>query len=100
MPVLNPCRNSEAVSRPQVARWCVRALHDTAPAEGDEELLARMGVPDGAPARREAHFIGAHRVIGGAENTRDVDRPRIPFRAAGLEGRGRRKPRKRWSRDG
>ena len=100
MPVLNSCRNSETVSRPEVAGRCVHALHDTGPAEGDEELLARMGVPDGAPARREAHFIDAHGVIGGAKNARDVDSPHVAFRAAELEGRGRRKPTKRWSRDG
>jgi hypothetical protein len=100
MPVLNSCRNSEAVSRPQVARWCVQTLHDTAPAQADEELLARMSVPDGAPARREAHFIGAHSVIGRAKNARDMDRPHVAFRAAELKGRGRREPRERWSGDG
>jgi hypothetical protein len=66
MPVLDTCRNPEALSRPQAARWCIHALHDTAPDESDEKLLAGVGVPDGASARREAHFVGADAVIGGA----------------------------------
>jgi hypothetical protein len=82
MPMSNPCRDPEAVSRPQVVRGCVHALHDTAPAQRDEELLARMGMPNGARASLEAHFIGAHSVIGGAENARDVDNPRVAFGAA------------------
>ena len=100
MPVQNACRDSEAVSWPQVVRWRVHALHDTTPAEADEKLLVRMSVPDGASARREAHFIGADCIIGGAENARDVNCPRVAFRAAELEVRGRCKPEKHWSRDG
>jgi hypothetical protein len=100
MPVLHPCRNPKAISRPQVVRWSIHALHDTAPAESDEELLAGMGVPDGASARRKAHFVGPHAVIGSAENAGHVNRPHVAFRAAELEGRGRSKPRNRWSRHG
>jgi hypothetical protein len=98
MPVLNAGGYPDGLAWREVARGSVGALHDTATGEDNEQLFARMGVPDCSAPRREAHFVGAHAVVAGAEDAGDPDAPRVPLWATDFEGRWRSESRCRWFR--